>query len=161
MAYDVVMWFILLSSVPLFILTLLSVRLIKAMKAHRRMQLEMNCVSSTQDSSVTYAFVIVVVVFIICHSPMFVANLLHFLVVWYNYKALRMSEVYWFMWDIGRMLVILNSAVNFAIYILACKRFRDVLIENVCRRRTDIQVVIAHRAEGINDEPDDDHDTPL
>ena len=57
MAYDGVVDFMLLSRVPLFILTLLTVRLIKAMKIHRRMQLEVNRVSNTQDSSVTSAFV--------------------------------------------------------------------------------------------------------
>ena len=157
--YDVVMDFMLISSMPLFILTLLTVRLVKAMKAHRRMQLEMNRVSNNQDSSVTSAFVIVVVVFIICHTPMFVAGLLWHLPTWGNYEL--MFEVLFFMWEIGSMLVILNSAVNFAIYILACKSFRDVLIETVCRRRTDMQVVIAHHEEGVNDEPGDDHDTPL
>ena len=162
MAYDGVVYFMLMSSVPLFILTLLTVRLIKAMKIHRRMQLEMNRVSNTQDNSVTSAFVIVVVVFIICHTPMFVLFLLAYLdVIWYNYKGMTMIEVYSFIRLLARMLVGLNSAVNFAIYILACKPFRDVLIENICRRRTDMQVVIAHRAEGVNEEPDDDHDTPL
>ena len=155
-AYDVVMYCILLSSVPLVFLTMLTVRLVKAMKAHRRMQLEMNHVSSKQDSSVTPAFLIVVIVFIICHTPMFVVVLLYYLAIWYNYKVMTMIEVYCFTRALARMLVGLNSAVNFAIYTLACKSFRDVLIENVCRRRTDMQVVIAHHEEGVNDEPDDD-----
>ena len=158
--YVVVMHLMLMSSVPLFILTLLTVRLVKAMKAHRQMLLEMNRVSNNQDSSVTSAFVIVVVVFIICHTPLFVAGLLVRLLMG-NYESLLMLEVFFFVWKIGSMLVILNSAVNFAIYILACKSFRDVLIETVCRRRTDMQVVIAHHEEGVNDEPGDDHDTPL
>ena len=163
MAYDGVVDFMLLSRVPLFILTLLTVRLIKAMKIHRRMQLEMNRVSNTQDSSVTSAFVIVVVVFIICHTPRFVVRLLSVVALRYNYQAFFWNEVnlHCLISELASMPVILNSAVNFAIYILACKSFRDVLIEHVCRRRTDMEVVIAHRAEGVNDEPDDDHDTPL
>ena len=161
--YNVVINCILLSSVPLFILTLLTVRLIKAMKAHRRMQLEMNRVSSQQDSSVTSSFIIVVIVFIIGHTLRVVENLWWYLgVLSYHTTMDEVSiEVYVFMRELSSMLVILNSGVNFAIYTLACKSFRDVLIENVCRRRTDMQVVIAHRAEGVNDEPDDDHDTPL
>ena len=157
-AYDAVMYVMVLSSVPLCILTLLTVRLVKAMKAHRRMQFEMNGVSNKQDNSVTSAFVIVVIMFIICHPPMFVSNLLHFLLTRYYHESI---DVYCFMNVLAIMLVVLNSAVNFAIYLLSCKHFRDVLIENVCRRRMDMQVIIAHRAEGVNDEPDDDHDTPL
>ena len=160
MTYHIVMYFMLLSSVPLCILTLLTVRLIQAMKVHHRMQLEMNRVSNKMDSSVTPAFVIVVVVFIIFHTPMFVSRLLDFLPIWDNYGEI-MFEVNCFVWEIGSMLVVLSSTVNFAIYILACKSFRDVLIETVCTRRTDMQVVIAHRAEEVNDESDDDHDTPL
>ena len=162
--YDALVYFILMSSVPLFILTVLTVRLVKAMKIHRRMQLAMNRVSSKQDNNVTCAFVIVVVVFIICHTTKFVKNVVHLLghlAAFSIYETVTMIEVINFVSELSTVIVILNSAVNFAIYTLACKRFRDVLIETICRRRTDMQVVIAHRAEGVNDEPDDDHDTPL
>ena len=54
---------------PLCILTLLTIGLIKAMKARRRMQAEMQRQHCQPDSSMTFALVIVVIVFIICHAP--------------------------------------------------------------------------------------------
>ena len=42
------------------------------------------------------------------------------------------------------VLVTLNSSINFVIYIIANKAFRDVLTEKVFGRRTNIPVVTAH-----------------
>ena len=80
--------------------------------------------------------------------------------MWYD------IDVLFIVCDISNTLVILNSAVNFAIYILANKRFREVLTKTICRRHiptegrvvTDSQMA---RAEVVRDEPDDGNDTTL
>ena len=51
-------------------------------------------------------------------------------------------------------LVVLNSAVNFIIYIRCNRRFRAVLIEKVFKRNVPQQEVIAHEMAGVeNGEP--------
>ena len=44
------------------------------------------------------------------------------------------------------MFIVFNSAVNFIIYIIFNKRFREVLIEMVCKRREPERVVIVAQA---------------
>ena len=78
--YDLVVAHVLWTGVPLCILTLLTIRLIAAMKAHRRRQLEMNRPSlhNQPDSNMTFALIMVVIVFIICHVPTIILS-----IVWY------------------------------------------------------------------------------
>ena len=149
--------------VPLCILTLLTIRLIKAMKAHRRMQQEMNSQHNQQENSMTFALVMVVVVLIVCHVPSFVSWMVWILV---SSEVLLVNEVWYIVEEISDVLVIFNSAINFLIYTLANKRFRDVLTKTICRRHGPIErrVVTARqmaRAEAIRDEPDDVNDTAL
>ena len=156
--YDHVVVYVLWTGVPLFILTLLTIRLIKAMKAHRRMQQEMNSLHSQQDSNMTFALILVVVVFVICHVQRFLLSMVPHEV--FNDNLWRVLR------SISTVLIVLNSAVNFAIYTLANKRFREVLTKNICRRHTPTErrVVTARqmvRAEVGRDEPDDGNDTPL
>ena len=48
---------------------------------------------------------------------------------------------------IVNVLVALNSSINFVIYIIANKAFREVLLQNVCGRRTNIPMVTAHEMD--------------
>ena len=124
--YYIVLPLVVLLCLPLFILTLLTGRLIKAIKAHRRMQAEMQRQHSQPDSSMTFALVIVVIVFIICRAP---------LLIWSEISLLGRPSylVRCYMSQIYPMLLAVNSAVNVVIYILINRRFRNVLLVNVCR----------------------------
>ena len=122
------------------------------MQAHRRMKLTMNSGHPQPDCGVTFALVIVVIVFIICHVPTLVLRIIPCLVL---RTTLNSTEVWYFMSEIASVLVILNSAVNFFIYTLANKRFRDVLTETICRRHAETLVVTA-RPIAIAEEPADD-----
>ena len=126
---------------PILILTVLTIRLIKAMNAHRRMQLEMQSRSLPDDSNVTFALVIVVIVFIVCQVPTCVCSVL-LDVFQLEYTC---GSVVFYLGCIADILVIFNSAINFIIYILTNRRFRDVLLKHVCRRRELRHVATAHR----------------
>ena len=165
--YHAVLNFVLWMGVPLFILTLLTIRLITAMKAHRRMQLAMNSLHNQPDNNMTFALVMVVIMFIICHGPEVVLRIVWMVV---PSEVFYYNEVWYIVLQMSRVLMILNSAVNFIIYTLANKRFREVLITTICRRHTPTEgrVLTARqmaRAEVVRDEPDDDNDnvndTPL
>ena len=139
---------------------ILTIRLIKAMKAHRRMHLEMNSLHNKQDGNMTSALVMVVIVFIICHVPNTVLSFLPL------DPMLTRSEVWFIVKYISQVLLILNSAVNFAIYTLANKRFREVLTKTICRRHrpTEGRAITARqmaRAEVARGELDDINDTPI
>ena len=135
--YTNVLLLILLVCLPLFILTLLTVRLIKAMKAHRRMQAEMQPQHSQPDSSMTFALVIVVIVFIMCRAPLLIWSVMSLLG-----RPSYMVKCY--MRQMYPTLLAVNSAVNVVIYILINRRFRNVLLVNVCRCRSAIPVVTAN-----------------
>ena len=133
------------------------------MKAHRRMQLEMNCLHNQHDSNMTVTLLMVVVVFIICHVPSIVVEMVSIVA---PFDVLISNEVWYVVTDISDVLVILNSAVNFAIYTLANKRFREVLTKTICRRQrpSERRVVTARqmaRADVVRSEPDDGNDTSL
>ena len=139
--YDCICLFVFLVVLPILTLTVITIRLIRAMKAHRRMQLEMQSRSLQNDSNVTFSLLIVVIAFIACQVPTFVAHVL--------WKVLPFKEIYcggsiFHLVPITNMLVILNSSINFVIYIIANKAFRDVLTEKVFGRRTNIPEVTAH-----------------
>ncbi len=135
--YDILLPLIVLVCLPLCILTLLTTRLLKAMKAHRRMQADMQRQHSQTDSSMTFSLVIVIIVFIICRAPLVifsVMSLLDWLSSVVNCYTLMMYYT----------LHALNSAVNFIIYIVINRRFLSVLLANVCKRRSAIPEVTAN-----------------
>ena len=155
--YDYILPSLVLVWLPLLILTLLTIRQIKAMKDHRRMQAEMQRQHSQQDNSVTFALVIVVIVFIICQTPRFIFLAISFLGPWSLRVTCSMNIM-------NTSLIVLNSAVNFGIYIVTNRRFREVLAENVCRRRSAIPVVtddMMVQPERANRETVDGSDTRL
>ena len=132
--YDIVLHLIMLVCLPLCILTLLTIRLIKAMKAHRRMQAQMQRQYSQPDKSMTFALVIVVIVFIICRAPVLIWTVM-LLLGWLSSVARCYIALMYY------TLLTINSAVNFIIYILVNRRFRNVLFENICRRRSAMPAV--------------------
>ena len=137
---------------PICILTALNICLMKALNTHRRMQMQNRSIQ--KDMSTTFVLVIVIVVVIICQLPQ-LSNL-----VSSQLGPTCVSNVY--LRGISTTLVVLNSAVNFIIYILCNKRFRAVLMEKVFRRPAPQQVAIAHEMAGVeraNGEPG--HDTRL
>ena len=105
---------------PICILTALNIHLIKVLNTRRRMQMQNRSVQ--KDNSTTFVLVIVIVVVIICQLPQ-LSSVVSF---GWTYTC---GSYYFYLRGISCTLVVLNSAVNFIIYILCNKRFRDVLME--------------------------------
>ena len=142
--YDTIFLLIFLLVLPIPTLSVITIRLIKAMKAHRRMQLEMQSRSQQNDGGVTFALVIVVIVFIVCQVPTFVLYALNEVL---PSDAFDCGSVMFYFGGIVDLLITLNSSINFFIYIVANKTFRGVLVEKVFGRRTPIPVVTAHEMD--------------
>ena len=155
--YGYVLVDVLMAGVPLVILTLLTIRLIKAMKDHRHMQLQTKSHRSRLDSNATFALILVVIVFIICHVPMLVMQLM-------IHVGWNLSVVFCLLGPITEMLCLLNSAVNFFIYILSNQSFRAVLTENLFWRRAHSRVVSVRPMDNpgeVEGDPIDDSVTRL
>ena len=63
--YDNILYFIFNLALPIFVLMLLNIRMIIALKAFRRTWIEMQSLRQQQDNKITFVLIIVVTVFII------------------------------------------------------------------------------------------------
>ena len=130
--YNTVLYAIFNIVLPICILAVLNIRLINALKAHRRMQMQMHTQDSHNEHSMTLVLAIIVIVQIVCQLPSLVTRIL-----W----TAAPTEAYYcggymfYMVPITNMLVVLNSAVNFLVYIMFNKCFLDVLMEKVFKRQ--------------------------
>ena len=126
--YYNVLNFVFLVALPIFTLTYLNIRLIQALKARRRKRTEMGSQLQQNDNNVAVVLIIVVVVFIICQIPAFV----HFALLNVMSEDVEVCGGYDFYFlPVANLLLVLNSAVNFVIYVVFNKRFRHVLTQSV------------------------------
>ena len=130
--YKLVFYNTVISATPLVILTVLNIRLMKALKTSRRNQMEMLSRRQQHDNNVTFLLIIVVVVFITCQLPAFnnvviFESTMHQEIVCGGYQ--------FYITPVTNALLLLNSAVNFIIYAVFNKRFRHVLTQTICGSR--------------------------
>lgn len=118
---------VLMLAVPLIALTGLNVRLIRALTALRRKRAEMQgpkTSTASQDSNVTLVLVIVVLVFTVCQTPALATQLMWSLL---TDGARVCGGLQYYFGRISNLLVVVNSAANFPIYLFFNTRFRLVL----------------------------------
>ena len=133
---------------PICILAVLNIHLIQALNNHRRMQIQNRSIQ--KDNSTTFVLVVVIVVVIVCQLPQLFN---FFLQISRPTNTNNCGSLLYFE-QISVTLVLLNSAVNFVIYILCNKRFRAVLFEKVFKRNSSQQETIAHEMAAVeNGEP--------
>ena len=122
--YANILYFIVMHGGPLLSLAFLNYKLIQALRERRRKRALLGKSSGGLQQDVTLALIVVVFVFICCQTPTFIDH-----VMWtFLDKNLRTCG-YWhyFYTAIGDALAVLNSAVNFVIYVLTNRRFRVIL----------------------------------
>jgi len=125
--YYNILYAVLMLAVPLIALSGLNVRLIRALTALRRKRAEMQgpkTSSSSQDSNVTLVLVIVVLVFTVCQTPALVTQLMWSLL---SDDARQCGGLQYYFGRISNLLVVVNSAANFPVYLFFNTRFRLVL----------------------------------
>ena len=134
--YYGVLHFVFVAAGPLLTLTYVTIRLIQALKARRRKRMDMISQLQQNDNNVTFVLIIVVVVFVVCQTPSYIGFAL--------LGSRRVSRTLcgdngFYLRPVADMLMVLNSAVNFVIYVLFNKRFRHVLARTVgCCRVTEV-----------------------
>ena len=136
--YNNMMYLIFVLGLSISTLTVLNIRLMKALKTSRRNRMEMLSRRQQHDNNATFVLIVVIIVVIICQLPAFINQ-----VMW-NFAPDEVRECGGFQFYLRRVantLVVLNSAVNFVIYAVFNKRFRHVLAQTVygsaCRRSAD------------------------
>ena len=130
---------------PISILALLNIRLIKALHTHHRMQSQnRRTASQRNDTSMTFVLIIIVIVLIACQVP----ALIHQALFAAKQHVFDCGGYLFYLPPISDMLIVLNSAVNFIIYILFNKQFRNVLIKKVFKRQAAKQVVVGQEMAG-------------
>ena len=112
LVYNNVLYALFIIVLPICILVLLNIRLVKALKAHRRMQTQSTTMRSHAEHSMTYVLVIIVVVLIVCQLP---ARFTRVLWIVTPNKAQECGNYQFYMLPITNMFIVLNSAVNFII----------------------------------------------
>lgn len=129
--YRHALYILLLYIIPLTVLTFMNCRLVCAIK-HSRKQ-HAHCAHTsypqdpTYDNRATTFLIIIVIIFIMCESLEPVIHFLSFLEVQMKFKIMSLN--YLNIYTISALLMIVNSSINFVIYIAFGKRFRFILKE--------------------------------
>lgn len=121
--YSCVLYCLLLFVVPLLILLYLNVRLVLALRAGRRRWLHLQ-VRQRREQTLTNIPLAIVAIFFICGTPSLAVNVADSINpdAFGNYN----NGIYVV---IANLLVVLNSASNFVVYLFVGKRFRSQLTE--------------------------------
>jgi len=116
--YHALTRFLLLGFIPMVLLIVLNLRVFSAIQARK---------STCRDASYSNILLLIVLVFILCHSPRLFLN-------FYELVLDHCGPPIWFevLSVMSNCLVTLNSALNFFIYCLAGAKFRQGLRSLVC-----------------------------
>jgi len=144
--YDNILYFIVMLGGPLILLAFLNAKLIAALKERSRKRREMGRVATTmtghtqqqQQQDLTVMLVVVVFVFIVCQTPTFVDRIIWAFV---DENQRRCGHWHYFYTAVGDLMAILNSSVNFIVYVLASRKFRHDLFAIVREQRCACGVV--------------------
>ena len=128
--YENICYLIFILTVPLLILTVLNIRLIKALKDLKKRRSEMQTRQQQQDNNVTLVLVVVVLVFSVCQLPSLINHLLWTI---YPQDQRECMRFHWYLRHICNLLVVVNSATNFLIYMIFNTRFRGILLQRLFR----------------------------
>ena len=122
--YGNIFYLIFMLSLPLLMLTILNIRLMRALKELSRKRAEMQSARQQQDNNVTLVLIVVIIVFTICQSPALATQILWNIL---SDSARDCGGFQYYFSRISNLLVIVNSSVNFVIYYSFNTRFRQVL----------------------------------
>lgn len=118
--YANALYFVVLHGGPLLSLGFFNYKLVQALRARQRRRAEMRKPRRAQKD-ITLVLIVVICVFIVCQTPTLIDH-----VLWTFVSGDQRSCGHWHYYytAIGDALAILNSSVNFVIYVLTSQRFR-------------------------------------
>lgn len=116
---------------PLGILVVLNVHLVQELKRAQRSRQALLGRASAEEHNITLVMIIIIVSFIVCETPASINQILFYLVDDYQRRTCSTYSRYY---HISNLLITTNSALNFAIYCLFRRQFRQELQALVCQR---------------------------
>ena len=124
--YANILYFIVMLGGPLLALVFLNVKLIIALKKRQRKREEMGQRGSAgMQQDLTLVLVVVIFSFILCQTPTFVDHILWTVV---DESKRTCGHWHYYYTAVGDMMSIFNSSVNFFIYVMTSRKFRESLI---------------------------------
>ncbi|KAK2168985.1 hypothetical protein LSH36_13g26050 [Paralvinella palmiformis] len=141
--YNNILYFVLMHGGPLIMLAFLNVNLIRALKQQQQKRLEMGKGGYQHD--ITLVLIVVIFVFICCQTPTFID---HVLWTFVDSSERKCGHWHYYYTAISDTMAVLNSSVNFVIYVLTSRKFRTTLL-TMCSGDRDItwRLTPATRAE--------------
>lgn len=111
---------------PLLTLAFVNTRVTIAYQAIRQRKRRMTSRRQENENNITLVMIIIVLIFMLCQAPARIVQL-----VWgYKYKHCETYQFY--LIHISNTLEVLNSSINFVVYFMFRKRFRDIALSNYC-----------------------------
>lgn len=128
--YTNVLYTLLVLILPLIILVFMNVSLILELKHMKQQRSLMNISSQPSDTNITLVMCIIIVIFIVCHTPDRILQGVNSFYKddWWKYTC--------YLSAICNLLIIINSSTNFLVYYFLRKRFRRLLFQVLCPSRS-------------------------
>ena len=130
--YVDVLYYVFTFVVPLLILAYVNTMVTVAYQEMRRRKRRMTSRSrgSDNDGDVTLVMILVVLIFMLCQAPARIVQL-----VW-KYKYAHCRQYAYYIIHLSHTLEVLNSSVNFIIYVCFRKHFRTIVKSSFCMTST-------------------------
>lgn len=135
--------------IPFILLSVLNYRLIRAVKQSKMTRREFSSATSTSSSkenNLTVMLISVIAVFMVCQLPSIADNILYAIV---DESVLLCSTLYIKFTTISNLMVVVNSAINFILYCLFGKKFRQVCFRTLCPKCMRTSLQYGHRKESF------------
>lgn len=107
--------------IPLFMLIIMNTRVIIVYKETRKRKRRMTSRRSENENNITLIMIIVIIIFLSCHTP---ARLVQIIL---SYSFNHCKEYSYYLIHFSNVLEVLNSSVNFIVYFVFRKSFRDII----------------------------------
>ena len=136
--YTNVLYCIVMFLVPLITLIILNTLLIKALRRTKKKRAMMltsssNSMQSRSEDDITLVLIVVVVVFVVCQTPALVTQVLMSLM---SETSRSCPSPFFYYERISDLMVVANSSMNFLIYCFCSIKFRQILVELVCGKKS-------------------------
>ena len=134
--FDSIIYQIAVFALPFILLLFITIRLIVEMRKNKRKRAAMTVsANNNQEKSITRAIVLVLIVFTLCQATLGVNT---FLLVCrfykeqcFNTQLMRIATD--LLYPTQEMFLVLDSSINFVIYVLVSKRYRQLMLGKFCK----------------------------
>ena len=135
--YGNALYFLVMFMIPLVTLIILNHKLIKALRKTKKKRAQLlntqsNHTHSKSEDDITLILIVVVLVFVICQTPALITqSLFSFL----DQDSRICPKPFFFYERISDLMVVANSSMNFIIYCFCSRKFRQILVMLVCKKK--------------------------